>query len=123
MVRRNRAKRRKAALYESEEDMSEEPTSLTKLASALMKHNVPSFSPETGRMLLGIGGKVRLAANEETDKETKKLLKMYADAIEGVCRVAALHQGAVIGTLDKLVTEVRVPKMWPSSLGRKEETK
>lgn len=103
--------------------MSEEPTSLTKLASALMKHNVPSFSPETGRMLLGIGGKVRLAANEETDKETKKLLKMYADAIEGVCRVAALHQGAVIGTLDKLVTEVRVPKMWPSSLGRKEETK
>jgi hypothetical protein len=103
--------------------MSEKEDGLVKLATSLMEHRVPSFGPETGRMLLGIGGKVRLAANEETDKETKKLLKMYADAIEGVCRVAALHQGAVIGTLDKLVTEVRVPKMWPSSLGRKEETK
>jgi len=95
-----------------------EANGLAKLAASLVNHNVPSFSPQTGMSLLTIEKKVRCVAGEETDKETKKLLNAYADALKAICNVGVLHQSVVIGTLDKLVTEARTPKMWPSNLGK-----
>ena len=87
------------------------------MVRTLMEHHVPSFGPQTGIALLGIEEQVRLAAEKEADKETKRLLNIYADSLKVVCSVAALHQGAVIGMLDKIVTDAKTPKMWPSNLG------
>jgi hypothetical protein len=75
----------------------------------LLKHRVPSLSPETSKLLLEVSSLIeKLLETEKTiSPGVREVLDIYRRQMYLVSVFSHLHQGAVIAQLELLVGEAR----------------
>lgn len=72
----------------------------------LLENGVPSFSPETSKLLLSISQDVeKKLGTAEVSAGIREFLGMYAKQLYAVSVLGHLHQGAVITKLQMLIGE------------------
>jgi hypothetical protein len=66
----------------------------------LLETNIPSFSPETSKMLLGMSQDIQTKLKSATVSDgAREFLSSFADWLYSVSVIGHLHQGAVIAKL------------------------
>jgi len=75
------------------------------VARFLLENHVPSFGPETGQALTHISLDLnkKLMGDRSLGQRARRKLERYSSNLASVVITGAMHQGIVIGELERLV--------------------
>jgi len=76
-----------------------------KLYQWFAEHNIKSISPSIGLVLVEVMEEINSNLLTIKDDKLHEDLEEYKNALDTVCRTAAIHQKAVIDKLDAFVKE------------------
>lgn len=74
-----------------------------KLYQWFAEHNIKSISPAIGLLLVEVTEEINSNLLSIKDDELRRDLEEYTNALDTVCRTAAIHQKVVIDKLDAFV--------------------